>query len=192
MRVLQFVCDQYPQADTLKEYLVDQLNVWSRLKWLADDPSYVTAKYNVSLWKPHTTVANLWWFDYDSVYNHLGDDGRILADSMFGDNPLQGLLKRAPLIDTLPDLTFNIVEIEDLVEAGYLIAPEQVIYQTPEPILIPAVIVEPQPIIAEQVTEPEQVAPESVTITEPETTEAPVEEPTPDIVEEPVEDVEFN
>ncbi len=99
--------------------MVDQINTWSRLQRLASDPEYVTNPFDGSIWHEHTVTAGLWWLDYDGVYDVLGDDGRLIADQMFGDGPLQGILKFAPLVQALPNAKLEVVEVADLVAAGY-------------------------------------------------------------------------
>ena len=124
MKILQFLCPQDPPATQLKQLMVDQVNTWSRLQRLANDPDYTTAPFDASIWHEHTTTAGLWWLDYDTVYAHIGDDGRKIADQMLGTGPLQGILKMAPLVQVLPGTKLELVEVADLVAAGYLPAPE--------------------------------------------------------------------
>lgn len=127
MRILQFVCIHNPPADQLKQLMVDQLNTWSRLSWLTTDSEYVTAPYDTSIWNAHLTTPGLWWVDYDTLYEHIGDDGRKIADQMLGTGPLQGILRLAPLVAALPSTKLEMIEVQDLVAAGYLAAPEPVI-----------------------------------------------------------------
>ncbi len=122
MKILQFLCPQDPPATQLKEIMVDQINTWSRLSWLTNDPAYVTIKYDGSIWHEHTTTPGLWWLDYDSIYSSLGNDGRKICDQMLGDGALQGILKLSPLVQALPDTKLETVEIADLVASGYLLA----------------------------------------------------------------------
>lgn len=119
MRILQFVCPQDPPATELKELIVKQFNAWSRLKWLSNDENYMTAKFDLSTWKESATVSGLWWLNYDDVYSVLGDDGRVIADNLFGDLQFQGYLKAAPLVHGYPDTQLKIVNVADLVAAGY-------------------------------------------------------------------------
>lgn len=123
MRILQFLCPQDPPASQLKALMVEQINTWSRLQWLADDPQYGTAPFDGSVWREHTTTAGLWWLDYDAVYAHIGDDGRKIADQMLGTGPLQGILRLAPLVAAMPSLKLQLVEVADPVAAGYLPQP---------------------------------------------------------------------
>lgn len=124
MRILQFTCVPNPPSDQLKQAMVDQLNEWSRLSYLADDPNYVTNRYDVSIWREHLTTPGLWWVDYDSLYNHIGDSGRKIADQMFGSGPMQGILRFSPLYQALPGTKLDMVEVADLVAAGYMPEPE--------------------------------------------------------------------
>lgn len=124
MKILQFRCLQDPPATQLKQLVIEQANTWSRLQRLSNDPNYTTSPFSVDLWKPHTTIAGLYWLNYDSIYNNLGDDGRLIADQMLGDGPLRGILKNAPLVNALPDSKLEVVEVLDLVADGYLPEPE--------------------------------------------------------------------
>ena len=123
MKILQFLCPQDPPASNLKQLMLDQVNTWSRLQRLANDPEYTTAPFGPEIWREHTAIAGLWWLDYDSVYAHIGDDGRKIADQMLGTGPLQGILKMAPLVQALPGTKLELIEVEDPVVAGYLPVP---------------------------------------------------------------------
>lgn len=120
MIILQFLCPQDPPATQLKQLMLDQINTWSRLQRLSSDPDYSTAPFGPEIWREHTATAGLWWFDYGSVYAHIGDDGRKIADQMLGNGPLQGILKVAPLVSALPDSRLELVDVADPVAAGYL------------------------------------------------------------------------
>lgn len=124
MRILQFLCPQDPPAEQLKALMVDQVNTWSRLQRLSDDPEYTTAPFGPEIWREHTTTTGLWWLDYDSVYEHIGDDGRKIADQMLGTGALQGILRLAPLVQALPGTKLQLVDVADPVAAGYLPEPE--------------------------------------------------------------------
>ena len=124
MKILQFLCPTNPPAEQLKQLMVDQINTWSRLQWLANDPEYSTAPFDASIWHEHTTTEGLWWLDYDSTYAQIGDDGRKIADQMFEPGPLTGILLHAPLVVEMPDMKLKLVEVSDPVAAGYLPAPE--------------------------------------------------------------------
>ena len=50
MKILQFLCPQDPPATQLKQLMVDQINTWSRLQWLTDDPAYTTAPFSADVW----------------------------------------------------------------------------------------------------------------------------------------------
>ena len=123
MKILQFICLPDPPATQLKQAILAQINEWSRLRWLCNDPEYVTQQYDLSLWKTHTTTPGLHWFDYDSVYQNIGDSGRIISDQMLGDKPLQGILRTAPLVASMPNVKIQIVDVADLVKSGYLKPP---------------------------------------------------------------------
>jgi hypothetical protein len=124
MRVLQFLCPLNPPAEQLKQLMVDQINTWSRLRWLSTDPEYTTAPFDTSIWREHTTTEGLWWLDYDSTYAQIGDDGRKIADQMFEPGLLTGILLHAPLVVAMPDMKLQLVEVADPVAAGYLPEPE--------------------------------------------------------------------
>ena len=122
MKIIQFRCPEPPAAQ-LRAVMVDQVNTWSRLQRLADDPEYVTAPFTVDDWHVHTTEADLHWTNWDAVYTALGDDGRAIADQLLGEGPMQGILRHAPLVAALPDVRLEIVDVADLVAAGYVAAP---------------------------------------------------------------------
>jgi len=128
MKILQFICEQDPPSSQLKKLLVDQFNTWSRLNWLTTDVDYVTKKYDPSIWQKHTKIPGLWWLNYDDIYIGLGDDGRAIADQLLGDSQFQGALKSAPLVNGMPDTQLKIINVIDLVESGYMTAPEITIY----------------------------------------------------------------
>lgn len=75
------------------------------------------------MWHTHTTDADLSWANVDAIYPHLGDTGRQEWDERLGEGPLQGILLQAPLLQALPACKLVIVEVPDLVAAGYLTAP---------------------------------------------------------------------
>jgi hypothetical protein len=120
MKILQFTCTQNPPVEQLKTLMVEQINAWSRLGWLTSDPAYVTSQFDHTIWREHTTTPGLWWLSFDDVYNALGNDGRAIADQFLGDGPLQGLLLAVPLVPTLPGTQLQLIEVSDLVAAGYL------------------------------------------------------------------------
>ena len=120
MKILQFLCPLNPPAEQLKQLMVDQINTWSRLRWLANDPEYTTQPFDLSVWREHTVTAGLWWLDYDGIYAQIGDDGRKIADQMFEPGPLTGILLHAPLVVAMPDMKLQLVDVADPVAAGYL------------------------------------------------------------------------
>ena len=125
MRVLQFLCPSNPPAEQLKERMVDQINIWSRLRWLAHDPEYITQPFDLSVWREHTVTAGLWWLDYESIYAQIGDDGRKIATQFLEPGPMTGIVLLAPLVADMPDLKLQMIEVADPIAAGYL--PEDVI-----------------------------------------------------------------
>jgi hypothetical protein len=127
MKLLQFTCQNDPPSTQLKQLLVDQFNSWSRLRWLTTDSGYSTDGFNMSVWKEHTVNIGLWWLNYDNVYNNLGDDGRAIADQMFGDLEFQGVLKASPLVDGVPETQIQIIDVSDLVASGYELPKENTI-----------------------------------------------------------------
>jgi hypothetical protein len=124
MRVLQFLCPLNPPAEQLKQLMVDQINTWSRLRWLSSDPEYTTQPFDLSVWREHTVTAGLWWLDYDSVYAQIGDDGRKIATQLLEPGPMAGNMLLAPLVETMPDLKLQMIEVADPIAAGYLPEPE--------------------------------------------------------------------
>ena len=81
----------------------------------------------MSVWKEHTVNIGLWSLNYDNVYNNLGDDGRAIADQMFGDLEFQGVLKASPLVDGVPETQIQIIDVSDLVASGYELPKENTI-----------------------------------------------------------------
>lgn len=63
--------------------------------------------------KKHPTL-DIWWFIYDDIYPHLGDEGRVMADMLVGKTP-----DGQP---NMSELIFEMVEIEDLVAEGWVIS----------------------------------------------------------------------
>jgi hypothetical protein len=126
MQVLQFLCPQDPPATQLKQLMIDQVNIWSRLQRLSTDPEYTTAAFDASMWHEHTTKPGLWWIDYDSVYAQIGDDGRKIADRMLGAGALQGILRHSPLVQALPGTKLELVDVADIVADGYVHQPESI------------------------------------------------------------------
>ena len=124
MRVLQFLCPLNPPAEQLKQLMVDQINTWSRLRWLANDPEYTTQPFDLSVWREHITTEGLWWLDYDSVYANIGDDGRKIATQLLEPGPMGGIMLLAPLVAAMPDLKLQMIEVAEPIAAGYLPAPE--------------------------------------------------------------------
>jgi hypothetical protein len=124
MRVLQFLCPSNPPAEQLKQLMVDQINTWSRLQWLANDPEYTTQPFGLSVWREHTVTAGLWWLDYDSIYAQIGDDGRKIATQFLEPGPMTGIVLLAPLVAAMPDIRLQMIEVADPIAAGYLPEPE--------------------------------------------------------------------
>jgi hypothetical protein len=106
--------------------MVDQINTWSRLQWLANDPEYITQPFDLSVWREHTVTAGLWWLDYDSTYAQIGDDGRKIATQLLEPGPMTGIVLLAPLVAAMPDLRLQLIEVSDPVAAGYLPEPERI------------------------------------------------------------------
>lgn len=119
MKIIQFRCPVPEVVERLKVLMIEQVNTWSRLQRLADDPEYVTQPFNADQWRTHQTDPALHWADWDAIYSALGDDGRTIADQLLGTGPLKGILRTAPLVAALPDVRLEIVEVADIVAAGY-------------------------------------------------------------------------
>jgi len=128
MKIIQFTCPDNEIATKLKELMTNQVNEWSRLKHLATDPDYVTSPWEVDIWQEHLETPQLWWTNYGAIYDNLGDTGRNIADQMLGFGDWQGIMRLVPLVQQLPDMLVQIVDIEDPVAAGYLpsIVPEEI------------------------------------------------------------------
>jgi hypothetical protein len=127
MKILQFYCPNDPPATELKECITEQANIWSRLTRLSSDPDYVTAVFSVDTWKEHTTRPGLWWVDYGSIHAALGDDGRMIANHLIGSEVIKGALQKAPFNNLSPESVLELVEIDDLVAAGYMANTEQIV-----------------------------------------------------------------
>lgn len=117
MRVLKFTETDEAKSADLRFQMIDQINTWSRLQHLCDDPDYVTQPFQVSIWQPHTTLPGVWWLDFDMLYANLGDDGRKVADWAVGGVGELGVVPR------LPDCNLTLIEVTDLVWEGYLPTP---------------------------------------------------------------------
>jgi hypothetical protein len=76
------------------------------------------------VWRKHTVTAGLWWLDYDSIYAQIGDDGRKIATQLLEPGPMAGNMLLAPLVETMPDLKLQMIEVADPIAAGYLPEPE--------------------------------------------------------------------
>jgi hypothetical protein len=120
MKVLQFMCSNNQVCEALKQIMTDQINIWSRLQRLSDDPDYFTEQFDISIWKENSINLGVWWINYDSIYSNLGDDGQKIADQMFGDGNLQGILLTMPLVPYYPESKLHIVDVIDLISSGYL------------------------------------------------------------------------
>ena len=124
MKVIQFLCPDTTIANQLKALVLAQANKWSRLQYLAEDPEYITNPFDMDEWREHSQTSGLYWADYGKIYEHLGDHGRDIADQMFGFEPLQGILRHAPLVLLYPEMRLQIVDVQDQVAQGYLLNPE--------------------------------------------------------------------
>ena len=128
MRILQFTCDDDVVSNSIKTFIISQLNIWSRLDWLTTDIEYITNKFDMDFWKNHTTIANIHWINWDDVYSNLGSDGKLIADSMIGDVVKKGFFELSPIDSNCPDLLLEIVKVDDLVESAYelaIVTPEE-------------------------------------------------------------------
>ena len=121
MRVLKFTETDETVAEPLRERMLEQVNTWSRLTHLCNEPGYVTQPFSMDIWREHTTTPGLWWLDYDSLYANIGDDGRKIADWFVGQIGEPGLMAG------LADCTLSLVEIDDPVWEGYLPTPTDLI-----------------------------------------------------------------
>jgi hypothetical protein len=121
MRILRFTETDAARAQALVTEMTAQINTWSRLQHLCDDPDYVTQPFDASIWREHTKIPGLWWLDYSSLHANLGDDGRKIADWFIG------VIGEPGLMAGLTDCTLSLVEINDLVREGYLPTPTDLI-----------------------------------------------------------------
>lgn len=121
MKIIQFRCLVPEIADQLKAMMVSQINEWSRLRWLKDDPEYATDTYDVSCWKQHLIDPAIYWVNWTPVYENLGESGKLIADQMLGNGPMQGVLLGKPLVNSMPEIVLNILNVIDPVSEGYLL-----------------------------------------------------------------------
>jgi len=120
MKILQFICEQDPPSSELRKLLIDQFNTWSRLNRLTTDANYITQKHDLSIWKKHTQTPGLWWLNYDDICLSLGDDGRFIANQLFGGGTLKGVFKFSFPEQQYPDVTIELFNVDNLVDSGYL------------------------------------------------------------------------
>lgn len=122
MKIIQFRCESDPPATELKELIVEQMNLWSRLQFLSSDPEYATEKFSVEIWKNKHNDSHTFWVNWDDIYLNLGDDGKKIADRMLGEKPFQGIIRRASFAEEFPDIRLELVDVADLVSEGYIAA----------------------------------------------------------------------
>ena len=121
MRVLRFTETDTARAQALVEEMTAQINTWSRLQHLCDDPDYVTEPFPVSIWKQHTITPGVRWLDYDSIFANLGDAGRNIADCFVGSVASPGYICR------IHNCNLSLVDVADPVWEGYLPTPPDII-----------------------------------------------------------------
>lgn len=117
MRVIQFRCETDPPLSQLQGLMLAQINHWSRLQRLSNDPDYGTAPFGAEQWHQHTQDPHLYWADWDAIYAHLGHDGRGIADTMIGTPSAPGPVCRTPL---LGGVSLVVADVADPVAAGYV------------------------------------------------------------------------
>lgn len=118
MQILQFTCLNPQVCAALKTTMLDQVNTWSRLSRLAADPDQTTAPFPASTWHSHTRLP-VHWVIWANIYDHLGDDGRKIADVMIGSSSAPGPLLRT---DLGGGAMLELVEVNDLIAAGYMLS----------------------------------------------------------------------
>src|SRR5690606_37147191 len=104
MRIIQFSCAVPEVAEQHIAIMVRQANLWSRFSWLTTDPEYVTQPFGADVWHTHTTQTDLYWSNWDAVYDSLGNDGREVADQFLKPGDLTGILLDKALLPDFPDI----------------------------------------------------------------------------------------
>lgn len=112
MKIIRFSATNAEIMQGLKQRLLTQINVWSRLQRLSEQGND-TQPFNDSIWKEHPTMPDTVWANWDDVYNNLGDDGRLIADQFLGDGQLQGVLLEYPMIASMPETQLVIETVGD-------------------------------------------------------------------------------
>jgi len=122
MRILELYSESAALAENAKFMIVQQFNTWSRLQRLSNDENYTTSAFGIDLWQEHATKPNIFWLNFSSIYENLGDDGKLIADQFLGEKieDGQGLLLDKPLLLNAPKITLTVKEVTDLVADGYL------------------------------------------------------------------------
>ena len=99
------------------------VNGWSMLDYrVTHDPEQVTQPWGPEAFQQHAIDPEIWWANWSQVYPHLGEIGRKLADLNIGTPDNLGILIGSPL--SARALILELVEVDDLVGAGYVEAPD--------------------------------------------------------------------
>ena len=123
MDIIQFSCPDPTVAATLMTDINGIVNEWARLSWLTNDPRYNTALFSTAQWQAMASTPTTYWCDYDAVYNNLGDSGRAVSDMLVGTTAQAGYMTQHPLVPSLAGTQLQLLNVTDLVAAGYMAAP---------------------------------------------------------------------
>jgi hypothetical protein len=124
MRILQFHLTSEEALHAAQRDMLATITAWSLLSWrAANNPEQVTKAWGSEIFNKHTTDQTLFWVDWGAIYPHLGEIGQALADvQIVGTSEMPGVLIGTPL--GFWQVTLELVEVADLVAAGYLPEPE--------------------------------------------------------------------
>lgn len=127
MRIIQFTTENPVVVQKLIGFCLEQVNTWSLLQdRSANDPGYVTQPWGPETWQTKVDDPNIYWVNFDGVYDHLGDNGRIIANRLLIPGPDSGILLNLPFFKDLdPAAVLSLIEVEDLVAAGYVTLPPE-------------------------------------------------------------------
>lgn len=122
--VLQFICSDAATASEIINLIIGQINEWSRLQWLTNNPEYITQPWDASIFQTKVSDATTYWINHDSIYANLGDSGRKIADLFIGTPSIPGLLI-GEYFNIFPGIELQLISVADLVSSGYESPPPQ-------------------------------------------------------------------
>jgi hypothetical protein len=123
MNIIQFRATTQDDIQAAIGAMLVTVNGWSLLDYRArNDADQVTQPWGPDAFRQHTTEPDLWWANWSQVYPHLGEIGQEMAALNIGTSDNPGILIGSPL--SARALTLELVEVDDLVGAGYVEAPD--------------------------------------------------------------------